>query len=166
MKQESELGEIKLPIDNKEVAEVVLDCMYGASYSDQNRSVHSLYFNIAVYIAADYADLLNVRRLAAKKFLDAASGAVSSSNGFDILIAALSKAYQDTPNNDDMLRPVVAEHCVGNAAKLFKHPKFKSMLNETGELATDIAMKFAARDNATGHAPYSSGYVSICSGLR
>lgn len=123
----------------------MLDCIYGANYSAEGREAHPLYFNIAVYAAADYADLQNVRRLAAKKFAESAEQYLTSPGGCDVLIAAMRKAYQDTPIADDILRPLIANLCVQNGDKLFNHPKFKPMLRESAELATDIASAYQGR---------------------
>jgi hypothetical protein len=141
--RENQEGVVTLAIEDKDAAEVVLSCIYGAGYNDQNHSRHALYFNIMVYAAADYCALPDLSRLAAKKFEDAAAPLFGSPNGCNLFIAAAKKAYEETPPHDKVLRPLIAKLCVLNKDKLFSYPGFKSALQENAELSTDITFEFA-----------------------
>jgi hypothetical protein len=148
-------GVITLPIDDKEVAEIVLACIYGASYNDQGRTTDALYFNTAVYAAADYLGLNTIIRLARDKFQAAAEDSLRTPPGCALFISAAQHAYDHTQTNDKVLRALIADLCVKHKAVLFANPKFKPALWETAELATDISYAFSSMHRpAAAHSQY------------
>lgn len=146
--QENEESAIELKserFEDEAVTEAVLGCLYGSDYNDNGGSLAPLHFNVYVYATADYIDSDNIMRLATKKFLDAALAHIHANRPMNTLIGAMKLAYTETPPNDKLLRPNIANFCVQHRAKVFASavmPIFRSALQEVPELSADINLAF------------------------
>lgn len=136
---------MRLAINDKEAAEVLLASMYGANSSDAAHNLHPLHFNVRVYAVADYVGLTNLRVRAQQNFNDAALPIISQ-GGISTFIGAAKLANAETAP--------IAHLCVANKEQLFKDPVFKAALIEVPELAVDITYVFANELPTLGHGEY------------
>jgi hypothetical protein len=95
-----------------------------------------------VYAAAGYADLHQIRPLAADKFEAVAYLLFNKLESCALFIGAIKMAYNKTLANDHILRPLIAQMCVTRKARLFKHPKFKPTLKNNAALSMEINYVF------------------------
>ena len=166
--QPADSAVLHLTISDKEVAEVILDCIYSKSYTDHDRTStqsSQLDFNIDIYYAAIHNSLNDITRIAASEFAQAVTGGVSKDETMSATIAAIKRPDQMTIFGNPVLRPVIAKLCVFNHVRLFKHADFRPMLRIVPDLETDIAYAFANSDPEVrfihrGNDIFTSSFIS------
>ena len=82
-------------------------------------------------------------KIAAQKFIDAATEFLFHPRDRAKFIEAALAGYAETKVDDKILRPLIAAQCIQHKQILFAHPDFKPALSNCAELATDIAFAFA-----------------------
>ena len=142
--------------EDKEVAEVLLDCIYGATaYNDKNRGggeLSQLEFDLLVYVAADFVDFPKLATLAAQKFGHACHSAICDpAGGIDFWLAIVQKVYEETQTKDKILRPLVASMCVYYRPRLVQHKDFEMLLRSDADLGADLFLAAG-----TGNAYFSA----------
>lgn len=150
MTQEASKKELELHEDDPTAVRTMLRFLYGVKYDfDMPDDWNDIISHARVYVIAEKYCLHQLKKMAAEAMksllhqLKIGNERVESS-----LINILDIIWTGTTSDDDLARPLLANHCASKLKTILKSNEFCDLLNRHGELGKDMLVPVAIRNES------------------